>query len=240
MLRCAALGSSHFFTSGALELRDRTEEWEAVAEFAGVPPARLRLLHQVHGNRIVVAHAGSPDPWIRPEADGVISDDPSIALVVRVADCAPLLMADRRTGVTAAVHAGWRSTMHRIAPAAVEALRREFGTRPQDLVVALGPSLGACCGEMGPEVVDAFRAAGHEAASLARWFRREGTAKPHFDLWLANRDQLEASGVDPAAVHVAALCTRTHADVFHSYRARGPMAGRMAAVIRGSVNVSAA
>lgn len=203
-----------------------------MAALAGVPRAGLRLLNQVHGSAVVRADAAS-EPG-RPTADGVITNDPSVALVVRVADCAPLLMADTRTGAVAAVHAGWRSTMQSIGPGAVAAMTRAYGTSPADLVVALGPSLGTCCGEMGEEVVEAFAAAGHDAATLQRWFIREPGRKPHFDLWTANREQLERAGVPPHAIHVAGLCTRNYPDVFHSYRARGAGAGRMAAVIRGS------
>ncbi|MEX2661609.1 MAG: peptidoglycan editing factor PgeF, partial [Vicinamibacterales bacterium] len=232
VLRCRALRpfADHFFTTASLTLRDDLEEWTAVAAFADVPVDRLRLLTQVHGRTIASSPSGAP--WMRPEADGVITDDPSVALVVRVADCAPILLADRRLGVAAAVHAGWRSTIQRIVPAAIDALHGSYGTDPSDLVVAVGPSLGVCCGEMGEEVVEAFRAAGHDAATLDRWFVRTPGKRPHFDLWRANGEQLEASGVPPSAIHVAGLCTRTYAGTFHSYRAAGPAAGRMAAVIR--------
>ena len=224
---------SHFFTAATLRLRDDEREWNAVAECSGVPADRLRLLRQVHGRTILVANGVSAaDP--RPEADGIISDDPTLALVVRVADCAPILMADRRLGVVAAVHAGWRSTMQSIVPRAIEALSGTYGSRPGDLTVAIGPSLGSCCGEMGEEVVEAFRQAGHDAAFIDRWFARGPGRRPHFDLWQANIDQLMAAGVESQAIHLSGLCTRTHADQFHSYRAAGSAAGRMAAVIRAN------
>ena len=224
--------ADHFFTAAAIELRADEREWAQVAALAGVSPAHLRLLDQVHGNEIAVTRRGDNQPWSRPRADAVASDDHTVALVVRVADCAPILIGDRRLKVAAAVHAGWRSTMQRIGPAAVAALTREFGSRPSDLVVALGPSLGACCGEMGDEVVDAFKADGHSESDLARWFDRQPGRKPHFDLWRANRDQLEAAGARPEAIHVASLCTKTFPEAFHSYRAKAAAAGRMAAVIR--------
>lgn len=233
VLRCRELlpVADHFFTDGSIALRDSESEWSGVAALAGVPPDRLRLLHQVHGRRVVAATSGARE-WIPPEADGVITDDPSVALVVRVADCAPVLLADRRLGVTAAVHAGWRSTMQRILPAAIDEMSSTYGTRPGDLVAAIGPLLGACCGEMGEDVVEMFRAAAHPQAALDRWFSREPGKRPHLDLGRANREQLEMSGVAPDAIHAAGLCTRSHPDVFHSYRAAGANAGRMAAVIR--------
>jgi YfiH family protein len=226
--------ADHFFTAATLRLRSDDHEWASVAALAGVDVDRLRLLHQVHGRHVVIAASGgdpSPNP---PEADAIISDDPSLALVVRVADCAPILIADRRLGVAAAVHAGWRSTMQRIVMHAVCALESTYGTRAEDLIVAVGPSLGTCCGEMGEEVVEAFRQEGHDDGSLSRWFVREAGKRPHFDLWRANRDQLEAAGVRRQAIHVSGLCTRTYPDTFHSYRAAGQQAGRMAAVIRAN------
>jgi YfiH family protein len=234
VLRCRALAAvaDHFFTDASLELRDRKDEWDAVATLAGVPPARLLLLRQVHGRTVVTASADRTAGWPRPEADGVVSNDPASALVVRVADCAPILIGDRTRGAVAAVHAGWRSTMLRIVEAAVEEMRTAFGTDPQDLVVAIGPSLGRCCGEMGEEVVEAFRASGHSPGDIDRWFERAPGRKPHFDLWRANRDQLVRAGVPKSQVFAANLCTRTHAGRFHSYRAAGTRAGRMAAVIR--------
>lgn len=231
VLRCRPLlaYADHFFTAGNLTLREDQSEWDAVAALAGMPAASLRLLNQVHGSAIVIAEPGCA---ARPTADGILTEDSALALVVRVADCAPLLMADTRRGVVAAVHAGWRSTMASIGPAAVAAMTRAYGTHAADLIVALGPSLGTCCGEMGEEVIDAFRAAGHDAETLDRWFLRVPGRRPHFDLWRANREQLEGTGVPPHAIHVAGLCTRTYPDAFHSYRARGAGAGRMAAVIR--------
>jgi YfiH family protein len=194
----------------------------------------MLMLRQVHGRTVAIVHAGFQPPWRLPEADAIVTNDCTVALVVRVADCAPILLADRRTGAVAAIHAGWRSTMQRIATFALSTMRDTFGTDPADVVAAVGPSLGACCGEMGEEVVDAFRSAGHDAATVGRWFLREPGRRPQFDLWRANREQLEDGGVPSSAIHLSGLCTRSHPEAFHSYRASGHAAGRMAAVIRAS------
>lgn len=217
-----------------MQLREDQAEWDAVAALAAVPPERLLLLRQVHGRTVALASKDSTTSWRLPEADAVISNDPSAALVVRVADCAPILLADGRTGAVAAVHAGWRSTLHRIVDATLSSMRQTYGTNPNDVVAAIGPSLGLCCGEMGEEVVDAFRQSGHDDAAIERWFEREPGRRPHFDLWRANREQLEQAGVPAEAIHISALCTRTYPEIFHSYRAGGPKVGRMAAVIRAN------
>ena len=224
----------HLFTVGNLQLRDNPDEWAAVARAMDVTPAHLRLIKQVHGATVAFARRNTSDAWMTPEADAVISDDPSAAIAVRVADCAPVLIADRRLGAVAAVHAGWRGTMQNIAVAGVQALRTELGSKPSDLIAAIGPCLGPCCGEVGPEVVDAFRAAGHGDQALGRWFSDGATGRPYLDLWQANRDQLTAAGLADEAVFVAGLCSKTYAGLMHSYRAEGQKAGRMVGIIRMS------
>lgn len=162
----------------------------------------------------------------------MVSDDPQSAIGVRVADCAPILIADRRLGVVAAAHAGWRGTVQRAAAVAVESMTREFGSGPADLVAAIGPCLGACCGEVGQDVVRAFEDAGHE--QVGRWFTTGPTPRPYLDLARANADQLRDAGIPAGSIHVSGLCTRTHAGLLHSYRADGAAAGRMVGAIRAA------
>jgi YfiH family protein len=234
VLRCRPLleAADHLFTAHDLVLRGSETEWEAVAAAMGVERERLLLVSQVHRAEVAVARRDRVTPWVRPEADVMVSDDPSSAIGVRVADCAPVLLADRRSQAVAAAHAGWRGTVRRAVPAAVEALQKEFGSHPRDLVAAIGPCLGPCCGEVGDEVVQAFRDAGHDRAAIARWFAPGPSGRQYLDLWQANADQLEAAGIPPDQIHVARLCTKSHADVLHSYRVLGTEAGRMVGVIR--------
>jgi YfiH family protein len=236
VLQCRPLleRADHFFTAGDLALRADDREWTAVAQQIGLPLEQLFLIRQVHRAEVAVARRGRTGRWDRPDADAIVSDDPSNAIGVRVADCAPILLADRRGGAVGAVHAGWRGAVQEAAAAGVEAMMREFGSAPGDLVAAIGPCLGPCCGEVGPEVVDAFREAGHGRDRIARWFAPGPSGRPYLDLWRANADQLEAAGLQAGNIHVAALCTKTHAGVLHSYRAEGERAGRMAGVIRAS------
>lgn len=234
MLRCRPLLdiADHFFTARNLRLRDEAGEWQALADEIGVDPSRVLLIRQVHGADVAIARREDSRSWVRPEADVIVSDHPASAIGVRVADCAPVLIADRRSGAVAAAHAGWRGTVRDAAGAAVRALSREFGVDPAGIVAAIGPCLGPCCGEVGEEVVEAFRRAGHDARMLERWFSRGPSGRPHVDLWTANADQLVSAGVPTDRVHVARLCTKTHAPVFHSYRSEREHAGRMAAIIR--------
>jgi YfiH family protein len=145
---------------------------------------------------------------------------------VRVADCVPILLADHHTGAIAAVHAGWKGTAAGAAVIAVRALASRYGTRPENVIAGVGPSIGPCCYEVGSDLAGHFSS--HAEAS--NWFTRD--AKPHLDLWRATRDQLARAGVPPRQIHVCALCTFDHPALFHSYRRDGNNAGRLVAAIR--------
>jgi YfiH family protein len=234
VLRCRPLSdvADHFFTGGDLRLGSDEREWEAVAHEIGVDPAHLLLIRQVHRADAAIVRSGRTGSWERPQADVIVSDDHTSAIAVRVADCVPILLADTRRRVVGAVHAGWRGTVQRAAMAGVRAMQTSFGSNPADLVAAIGPCLGRCCGEVGPEVVQAFREANHHADSIRRWFEAGTSGRPHIDLELANRDQLEECGVRADRIHASGLCTQSNAGVLHSYRADKDGSGRMAAVIR--------
>jgi YfiH family protein len=234
-LKCAPLleVADHLFTIGNLQLRDDPSEWDEVARAMDVATEQVLLIRQVHRVDVATARRGRVGAWQRPEADVIVSDDPDAAVGVRVADCAPILIGDRRRCAVAAIHAGWRGTVQRAAITGVRRLTAEFGSNPKDLVAAVGPCLGPCCGEVGEEVVDAFRQAGHDRIDVDAWFSPAPSGRPYLDLWRANRDQLRAAGVPADQIHVAALCTKTHADWLHSYRTAGAHAGRMAALIKG-------
>lgn len=240
-LRCTALAAiaPHLFTTRQLAFTSPDDE-RRLAEAIGA--RTLAMATQVHGRTVIVVRQGGELPAQRPEADVFVSDAPDIAVAVRAADCVPLLMADRTRGVVAAVHAGWRGTAARAAVAAVVALTREFGSRPSDLVAAIGPSIGPCCYEVGSELVDAFAAAGHERYLIDRWFlapppprgSREQTTL-RLDVPGANRDQLVLAGVPENQIHLSGLCTAMHLGVLTSYRAEKEKAGRIAAAIRAHV-----
>jgi polyphenol oxidase len=237
VLRCRPLAeiADHFFTIANLELRDFRDEWNAVGRQIQVGFDRVLLLRQVHGAQVAVVNRGGYTSGPRPEADAAVTNDPSIAVGVRVADCAPVLIADRRQRVVGAAHAGWRGTVQRVAAATVDVMREQFGSRPDDLVAAVGPCLSVCCGEVGPEVLGIFRDAGHDADSLARWLTPGHGDRFQLVLPLANRDQLAFAGVPSSQIHVSGLCTKSFPEVFHSYRVRKEQAGRMVGIIRSEI-----
>lgn len=242
----------HVFTTAGWSLGARTADtgpsaWDEVASAVGVPGDRLVRLRQVHGTRVVIG--GPATEALRPEADIVVLHDAGWAAAVQAADCVPLLVVDRRTGAVAAAHAGWRGMAARAPQAAIGALVREYGSQPVDLLAALGPSVGACCYEVGPDVRTAFASAGFDEPALDRWFtsgpvpsaanpplasvaRREARAdRWFFDGWTAVREQLEATGVPGGQIFGPGLCTASHAGVFSSYRRDGAPSGRIVGAI---------
>jgi YfiH family protein len=196
------------------------------------------MLTQVHGRGVIAVRAADSLPGRQTEGDVLVCSRTGTAVAVRAADCVPLLIADPSTGAVAAVHAGWRGTLQAAAGAAVSALARECRSRPSSLVVAIGPSIGPCCYEVGSDVVDAFAAEGYERHLIARWFAtppppRGSRARPalRLDLVAANRDQLMLAGVPEGQIHSCGLCTAMHLDVLTSYRAERAGAGRLVAAI---------
>ncbi|MCL6554343.1 MAG: peptidoglycan editing factor PgeF [Firmicutes bacterium] len=180
---------------------------------------------QVHGASAAVVGAPQRGELI-PGVDILLTRDPAVVLAVHCADCVPVLLADPVRGAVGAVHAGWRGAASGASAAAVRAMAEAFGSRPADLVAAVGPSIGTCCYEVGAAVMAAFsawpwRADVFAAGRTGRWM---------LDLWEANRRQLVGAGVRPEAVSVVGLCTSCHPGVFFSHR-RDRVTGRMAGLI---------
>lgn len=218
----------HLFTTRGISVSRANDDpaVAAVAASLGVTPANVVQVHQVHGCAVLVAGtAGAPPADC--EADVLVTDDPARAVAVRVADCAPILIGDRRRRAVAAVHAGWRGTAGGAAQAGVRALRDAFGSDPTDLVAAIGPLIRACCYEVGPETRAQF-----VQRTADQWFLPGRGDRLQLDVAKANRDQLEAAGVPRDSIHDSGLCTACHRDTFHSYRKDGSHAGRMMGIIR--------
>jgi YfiH family protein len=175
----------------------------------------LAVAWQVHGNdvRIVRRHDDIGDSEQR--ADAVISDLPGVLAAVKTADCVPILLGDPIKKTFAAVHAGWKGTVGSIAKIAVEKLRENYGTKPENLIAAIGP---AACGqnyEVGPEVIEQFNSTFERAGE---YFTPTRDGHALVDLHAANRDQLIDAGLAADNIYTAPFCTMERTDLFFSYR----------------------
>lgn len=225
----------HLFSAKGLDVphADHGEGWAWLAAWLGVDRSHVWRMRQVHGTTVHTDAAPCDGTW--PEGDLLATDRTDVALTVRTADCVPLLYADTRTGAVAAVHAGWRGTVAGAAGHMVDVMRSRFGSRKEDLMVAIGPSIGPDAYEVSGDVVEAFASRWPADAARGTWWTpRDTPGKYLLDLWTITRDQLAASGVQPKHIYLAGLCTATHASVFHSYRVHGAAAGRMVAAIRSA------
>jgi YfiH family protein len=194
------------------------ENWRRLERATGLEFARVR---QVHGARVVRAGAGGPPV---DEADAILTTEVGVAACVSVADCVPVLLADPGSGAVAAVHAGWRGTAARVAAEAVRALARECGAPPHRLLAAVGPSIGPCCYEVSPDLARRF------SQEIAPAVVREG-ARPHLDLWEANRRILAEAGLAPDRIGVLGRCTACERELFFSHRRDAGRTGRQMAFI---------
>jgi YfiH family protein len=158
--------------------------------------------------------------------DALITDQTGVPLLLRYADCVPVLIYDPANRAMALVHSGWRGTTLGAARAAVESMVREFGSRPADMVAAIGPSIGPCCYEVGGEVIEAIQKAFSPADSL---LPRKGAGRRHLDLWSANWRWLSECGI--RRIEVSEVCTACNTHDFYSHRAENGKTGHFAAVM---------
>lgn len=229
--------------------RNRRLLAEAVTGDQKTPIVTLR---QFHSNLVIVAGKGDADHERPRKADGVITAEPGMLIAIQTADCIPVLVADRKRRVVAGFHAGWRGTVKRIVELGVGRMRLEFGSRPEDLIAAIGPGVGQCCYAVGEEVVSEFES---QFSYTSELFREVFDSDPvrkkypmlfltqrapghsplgpamHLDLIEANRRQLLDVGLKASAISVTGGCTSCHTDLFFSHRASRGHAGRMMSVI---------
>jgi hypothetical protein len=212
-------------------------------------PWPLVSLRQIHSDNIHIVTSPVAEPLT---GDGLITDRPGIALAVMAADCLPVMLADKKNRAAGVFHAGWRGTVQRIAEKGLGAMRRQFGSTPQDVEAVIGPGIGACCYEVGDELKSKFESQFayandlfHEVfeSNLVREkypmlfmnARAPGHGdhgpKLHLDLAEANRRQLLAIGIPESQITVLGQCTACNTRKFFSHRADKGKTGRMMAVV---------
>jgi YfiH family protein len=234
----------------------------------GAGKMRVVALRQIHSDVVhAVAHevraanqplggaelSGTTSSDAPPQGDALITRELGVLLVVQTADCVPILLADPKSRAIAAIHAGWRGTVRRIAAKALGRMQMEFGTNPKDVIAALGPGIGQSCYEVGSEVAAEFQA---QFPNAREWFegpfdqladsdndpnwlpwltmKPPGHAPPppraHLDLIAANRAILEEAGIQARNISSSDLCTACRSDLFFSFR-KERTTGRMMAAI---------
>jgi YfiH family protein len=197
------------------------ENFQRAAEVLAVPAQRLYFLSQVHGTASVLAEGGVPRAeFARLEGDIVVSSSANLAVAVRTADCAPILLADRVSGAVAAVHAGWRGVAHGAVEAGVEALRSLVGNRGE-LLAAIGPHISREAFEVGEDVAGEL-----ERASPVEDVVDRSRSRPHVDLRRIVHAKLRSAGLATEAIDQVFGCTFLDDARFFSFRRDGGASGR--------------
>lgn len=180
---------------------------------------RMVSVNQVHGTEVVEVTSREGAPKQRPDADALITNIPGVDLLIKVADCQPVLLYEPEKGVVANIHSGWRGSVNNIVGKTVRKMRMLFSCDPGKIIAGVGPSLGPCCAEFvnyRKEIPEPL------------WPYKVKT--DHFDFWRMTKDQLAGEGVPQNQIFISGLCTRCRTDLFFSYRGEG-VTGRSAAVI---------
>lgn len=184
---------------------------------------------QTHSDRVVVVTSENFQNTI-DDTDALITNERGLFICVQTADCVPILLFDPEKKVVAAIHAGWKGTISKIAKKTVLQMTEKFGCDPSDIVAGIGPSIHMHAYEVGPEVVEAVEASFNNSPALLKPSLNEG--KAYFDLWEANQTVLMESGIPEENIEVMGLCSFEQADLFYSARRDGIDTGRMVSGIR--------
>lgn len=180
---------------------------------------------QVHSNVVVEARGPRSGPSLE-QADGIVTDVAGLALLMRFADCVPILLLDPVRHAIGIAHAGWLGTARQVARTVVRQMTESFGSRPSDLVAGLGPSIAAHHYPVGPEVVEAIQGSLGSTASAHLHPVGDQTG---LDLWSANAWMLEDEGV--RQIEVAGICTACETVDWFSHRAEAGRTGRFGAIL---------
>jgi polyphenol oxidase len=231
-----------------------TENRDKFFRAIGASKMQIVALRQIHSDIVHRVDKKNSSATKEPQqGDALITNEPGVLLVVQTADCVPILLVDTKRRAIAAIHSGWRGTLRRVAEKTLGRMHMEFGTRPEDVIAALGPSISRCCYEVGSEVAKEFHAqfpaarewfdgpydalaSGENDPNWLPWLTMKppGHAPPpltvQLDLIAANRAILAGAGVSPANISSADYCTACRTDLFFSYR-RERVTGRLMAAI---------
>lgn len=211
------------------------ENYHRMAQALGVDEERMVLSWQTHTVNVRKVTAGDAGKGIVRERDyqdidGLITNVPGITLVTFYADCVPLYLLDPVNQAIGLSHSGWRGTAARMGRVTVEAMRQEYGTRPEDLIVCIGPSICQDCFEVGAEVVEAFRA-GFDAGCHNQLSYAKENGKHQLNLWRANEIIFKEAGVKPEHIHTTDICTHCNPELLFSHRTSGNERGNLAAFL---------
>ena len=211
------------------------ENYRILCSAVGIDVSHLVLSHQTHTNNVKIVgieHCGTgiTKPSFT-DIDGLITNTSGVALVTQYADCTPLLFCDPVKKVIATSHSGWRGTVKGMGIKTVEAMTREYGTNPKDIVAVVGPSLCKECYEVSKDVVDEFHKAYNSKFDVRKIYDITSEEKRQLDLWEANKQILMLAGIKEENIVISNVCTSCNEELLYSHRKTGGKRGNLVAVM---------
>lgn len=201
------------------------QNWGRLAAAFAIPLEQFLVVNQVHKDNIFVIkpYGGYFSSRAELDYDAIVTDRANVAICIKTADCAPVFIVDRIKKIIAVVHSGWRGTALGITAKVIRLLQDKYGSYPEHILAAIGPSIGKCCYQVDSIVADSFyKQKGHERFLFAGIRKNKWT----LDLAEANRRQILDGGVPQENIEVSDRCTRCNQDVFFSHRGAGGITGR--------------
>ncbi len=212
------------------DLQDVAKNRQFLCDSIGIHSDNLIIPHQIHSDTIRIlpsdfsVYSSSERNEFVCNTDALITDLPGFCIGITVADCVPVLLYDAKKNIIAAVHAGWRGTVHHIVQKTVRQMQEHFLSNPENIYAAIGPCIGAAIYEVGNEVFEEFETSGFPMDEIS--FFNSKTAKYHLNLKKANEYSLLQSGLLQENIEIADSCTFTNSDNFFSARKLGIQSGR--------------
>lgn len=209
--------------NGIVENETVLKNRKLIADQLGFSNDSYVFASQVHGNEVAIVKEvdrgrGAFDrSSYLPDVDAMITNIPGICLVTQAADCVPILFFDPVNNAIGVAHAGWKGTIVKIAAETVYAMQKEFGSKPNEIKVGIGPSIGPCCYEVGDEVVELVHKSFISVEDII--IENKSYSRSVFNLWEANKRALIETGINPANIEIAEMCTKCDNNIFFSARA---------------------
>lgn len=199
---------------------------QRMASVFGLRDENTRFTWQVHGADVLPVDHATIQTTPPPHADGIITNEAQVPLVMRFADCTPVMLYDPVQHAIGIAHAGWKGTVLGAGAATARAMMEHYGSRSADLIAGIGPSIGPCCYEVGSEVVEAIQTAFTSSADLIT--PPQGARGAHLNLWEANARSLRDLGLEQ--IEIAGICTSCNRE-FYSHRRDQGKTGRFGVLL---------
>lgn len=208
---------------------DVRENQRRIAGAIGVQPEDMTFTNQTHMTNVAVVKAGDKGKRFQ-ETDGMITDVPGICLVTFYADCVPLYFVDPVKKAIGLSHSGWRGTVGKIGKVTIELMQKTYGSDPEDIIAAIGPSICRDCYEVSGDVIQQFRENFDEAYWPELFYKKEN-GKYQLDLWRANERIFTEAGIREDHIAVTNVCTHCNPDILFSHRTTGDKRGNVSAFL---------